>query len=329
MGGKARVVVVSVGGASSMPVDGRQALEGVADVSYLVRRGPMTAEDARLALHNAEVAALTPKVAPHFDRALLRSLPRLRGLVLYATGHDFLDVDLLDEHGIAVSVLPRYSTEAVAEHGIALLLGLSCRLHLANDRSRGLVPSDVSLRGFELHGRTLGVIGVGRIGGRVAQLARAFGMRVLGYDRRSGAPHGVEPESLGELLARSDAVVVCCSCERGAPYLIGRRELRRLRDGAVLVNVGRAALVDHEAVAEALRAGRLRGYGVDDAVFDVSTHADLIREGRVLQTGHSAWWRDEVLDRGGGMWAEHLRRMVIGDPVDVVNSPPMRVELAG
>jgi phosphoglycerate dehydrogenase-like enzyme len=316
-------------GASSMPDDGRRSLEAVADVTYVAREAPMTAEDARCTLRSVEVVAVTPKLIPRFDRALLDFLPTLRGLALYATGYDFLDVDLLRRHGVTVSVLPNYATEAVAEHGISLLLGLSCRLHLANDRARGLAPVGVSLRGFELRGQTLGVIGVGRIGGRVAQLARAFGMRTLGFDRRPRRLPGVHPAGLRELLASSDAVMLCCSRDRGAAYVLGRRELWQCRQGAVIVNVGRPGLVDSEAVAELLRSRRLRGYAVDDAVFDVVTHADLICEGRVLQTGHSAWWRDQVLVRGGVMWAEHTRRLAIGDPIDVVNPCGAYEKLAG
>lgn len=319
MSPRPRVAVVSVGGATSMAAAGRRELEAVADVTYLVRGGPMSGDDARLACRDAEVVALTPKVAPDFDEALLRALPALRGLAVYATGYDFLDIDLLARRGVMVSVLPDYSTEAVAEHAIALLLALSCRLHLANDRSRRLCPPGVSLRGFELRGRSVGIVGVGRIGGRVAELARAFGMRVVGHDRRTRLVPGVAMVSLDELLRDSDAVVVSCPYERGASALIRQRELRCLREGAVLVNVGRAALVDHDAVADAVRSRRLRGYAVDDAVFDPG--ADIVQEGRVLQTGHSAWWRDEVLARGGAMWAEHTRRLAIGEPVAVVNAP--------
>jgi phosphoglycerate dehydrogenase-like enzyme len=210
-----------------------------------------------------------------------------------------------------------------------MLLGLSCRVHLANDRSRGMTGADVSLRGFELRDRTLGVIGTGRIGRRVGELARAFGMRVLGHDPNVRQLPGVEPVGLRELLTRSDAVVLCCSYQREAPPTLGSRELIWCRPGAVVVNVSRAALVDHDAVAVALRTRQLRGYAIDDAVFSLDAHDDLVREGRVLQTGHSAWWRDETLARGGVMWAEQIRRLAIGDPVDVVNPPRRLEQLAG
>jgi phosphoglycerate dehydrogenase-like enzyme len=346
------VVVVSVQGEASMPAPARRSIEAVADVTYIARPDALSPDEARRALGEADIVAVTPKVAPRFDADLLRSLPRLRGLVLYATGCDLLDLDLLSRHGIRVCSLPRYSTEAVAQHALALLLALACRVHLANDRSRGLVAATVSLRGFELAGRSLGVIGFGRIGRRVATLADAFRMPVLAYDRRwshdptapgdlpvpssgravparaaASASASVRNVELQPLLESCDTLVLCCSRDHGAPPVLGEAELRHIRPGAVLVNVGRPELVDHRALVPLLRSGRLRGYAVDDVVFgpgDGSGHADLVREGRVLQTGHSAWWRDEVLERGGWMWAEAIRQLALGEPVDIVDlaAPP-------
>jgi phosphoglycerate dehydrogenase-like enzyme len=131
---------------------------------------------------------------------------------------------------------------------------------------------------------------------------------------------------LTDLLARSDALVVCASRAFQAPPALGDGELRRMRRGALLVNVSRALLVDTAAAVAAVRDGRLRGYAVDDAVIDPETDGDLLAEGRVLQTGHSAWWRDEVLERGRRMWARHLLAASVGRPLDVV---PVRTHTAG
>lgn len=95
-----------------------------------------------------------------------------------------------------------------------------------------------------------------------------------------------------------------------------------MRPGVVLINSSRAALVDVGAVVHAIRVGHLRGYAVDDIVLAGSANgADLLREGRIVQTGHSAWWSDEVLQRGGRMWADHIAALVAGAPLDVVADP--------
>ncbi len=158
----------------------------------------MSADDAILAFHGAQVVGVTPKVSPEWSPALLQQLTGLRAVALHATGYDMVDTEVLEAFDVDLAVLPDYSTVAVAEHTLALIFALACRVHLANDRSRGLVPADTSLRGFELAGRTLGVIGLGRIGHRVARLGRGIGMRVIGSDRHDRTSEDVERVALDE-----------------------------------------------------------------------------------------------------------------------------------
>lgn len=280
-------------------------------------------------LRDADYLGATNVCLPRLDAALLDALPRLRGVVLYATGYDHLDVPMLRRRGVGLSVLPDYATIAVAEHAVALLLALATRLHLANDRSRGLARPGTSLRGIELAGSTLGVVGVGRIGTRVAALARGLGMRVVGHDidpaavARAGAG-GVEMTGLADLLTRCDAVALTASHRLGRPPVLGPTAVASMRPGALLVNVGRPALVDTPSVLDALRSERLRGYAVDDVLVtpeDDQADAALLSEGRLLQTGHSAWWRDDVLERGARMWGERLLGAVTDRPVDAVTWP--------
>jgi phosphoglycerate dehydrogenase-like enzyme len=320
------LVVFSRRGRDSVDHDCWAELERSADVRVVPRDGPPDRSEALELLAAADLLGSTNACLPVVDGALLDGLPRLRGIVLYATGYDHLDVDLLTSRGVELSVLPDYATTAVAEHALALLLGLATRLHLANDRSRGSCPRDVSLRGVELAGKHLGVIGVGRIGRRVARLGRALGMRVAGTDVDPVAAlraraNGIRMGELDWLLSRSDAVAVCASHAHRAPPIVGASELDLLAPDALLVNVARAALVDTGAVVAAIRSGRLRGYAVDDTVVDPVRDADLLVEGRILQTGHSAWWRDEVLARGARMWGQRLLAAVRDRPMDAVTWP--------
>lgn len=310
--------MASVRGRASFAPDQAARLEEIADTTFLARDDSMTTSEALFAFRNADVVAVTPKVAPPVDAVLLEGLPRLRGLSLHATGYDFIDVEQLQRYRVVLSVLPEYSTESVAEHTIGLVLTMSRRIHLGNDRSRALVGPDASLRGFELAGRTLGIIGCGRIGSRVAGLAQAFGMDVLAYDIAPKPVPGVTYVDRDVLLGRSDVLTLHCPMEFGASPMIGPAQLARMRPGCVLINASRAGLVDDGAVVAAIRGRRLRGYAVDDAVFAGEAVADLLREGRIVQTGHSGWWSDEVLERGSRMWGEHIHALVVGEPVDVV-----------
>jgi phosphoglycerate dehydrogenase-like enzyme len=321
-----RLVVLSRRGPGSLPDDARRRLEAVCDLTVVARDDAPGHATAVALLAGADLLGATNVCLPRLDAGLLDALPRLRGVVLLATGYDHLDVSDLRRRGIGLSVLPAYATTAVAEHALAMTLSLATRLHLASERSRGAVDAGTSLRGVELAGRTAGVVGVGRIGGRFAGLAQAIGMRVIGTDpdpvaAARAAASGVEPTELRNLLRLSDVVVLAASHELGRPAVLGRRELDLLHPGAFVVNVGRPALVDTQAALTALRARRLRGYAVDDVVADPVRDADVLREGRLLQTGHSAWWRDEVLDRGARMWGEHLLAAVEGRPLDPVTWP--------
>lgn len=325
-GDRLTLVVLSRGGRTSLPPHHWLALDRVAEVRVVQRDGPPGEDEAAALLAGADLLGATNVCLPRLDDALLRRVPRLSGVVLYATGYELLDVAGLRRAGVGLSVLPDYATEAVAEHGVALLLALATRLHLASDRSRGRVDPAVSLRGVELRGRTLGVLGLGRIGARTATLGSALGMHVLGTDPDPAAcaralGEGVEVVGQDELLHRSQSLVICASSGYCAPPLLGDAELGCLPPGALLVNVARASLVDMAAAARALRARTLRGYAVDDVVVDPTVDGDLLDEGRLLQSGHSAWWRDEVLERGAAMWGERLLAAAVGRPVDAVTWP--------
>lgn len=320
-----RLLVLSRQGEASLPEHAVPELECLADVRVVARqRAPDPQEAARL-LGDVDVLAATNICLPRIDDALLDAAPRLTGLVLYATGYDHLDLALLSRRGVTVSVLPAYATVAVAEHCLAQMLALSTRLHLAQERSKGWQPQTASLRGIELAGRTLGVVGAGRIGSRVITLATAIGMHVVAHDidpvvqiERLAA--GTRMLELHDLLADSDVVALCADAHHGPLPVLGAREIRRLRAHAFVVNVGRPQLVDTAAALAAIRAGRLRGYAVDEVVVDPARDMDVLDEGRLLQTGHSAWWRDEVLTRGREHWYQHIIAMLHGAPLDVVTT---------
>lgn len=320
-----RVVVISRAGAASLPAAAVKAIRVRHEVVFVRRQGAPSEDEAARLLTGADVLAATNVTLPRLTAPLLDRLPALRHVVLYATGFEHLDVGLLDRRGITVTTLPEYATNAVAEHALALIFACGTRLHLANDRARGLAAPQVSLRGVEVTSRTLAIVGVGGIGTRLAELARGLGMPLLGVDidpvagARARA-RGIRMVSLTEALAEADIVAVTASTTPGAAPVLGAGDFEWLSRDAFVVNVGRPALVDHAAVCAALARGDLRGYAVDEICFDPTDPAEsrLVREGRVLQSAHSAWWRDEVLARGAQMFARAVSAAADGAPIDVV-----------
>lgn len=318
---KPAVVVLTASGADNFTSEDRSKLGDIADVAYLRVRQPLAIPEIASIAGEAEFVALTPRAVPRLDEAFVAVLPRLRGVSIFATGVDHVDLSALNRRGILLANLPDYSTLSVAEHTIGLMLTMSRRIHLSNDRVRGRVPPNASIRGYELYGKTLGIIGFGRIGSRVARLADAFGMTILAYDpnvARTPLPN-VKFVALEDLFQQADWITFHRPFNPDGKTPYDARLLERTKPGVTLVNTARPGLVDAEAVERLIREGRIRGYAVDEIVYTDGKAADLIREGRIVQTGHSAWYSTEVLERGYSMLLHNLYRMVAGEPVNLVS----------
>jgi glyoxylate reductase len=193
------------------------------------------------------------------DREVIDAASGLRAISNYAVGSDNVDVEAAGERGIAVGVTPDVLTEATADMAFALLLAAARRLVEADAEARRgewLTWEPARLLGQDVHGRTLGIVGSGRIGTAVAGRGRGFGMQVLETSRSRGL-------SLDELLESSDFVSIHTPLTPDTEGLIGERELRLMRPTAVLVNTARGAIVDGVALARALREGWIAAAGVD------------------------------------------------------------------
>ena len=235
----------------------------------------------------------------------------VRLIALRAAGFDNVDIEAAHAHGITVARVPSYSPNAVAEHAFALLLSLNRKVHLAYQRIReGNFALD-GLIGFDLAGKTIGIIGVGNIGSVAARIGRGFGCRILGVDPlpRDDCRGVVEYVAMDELLDQSDVVTLHCPLTDDTRHLIGDAEFARMKPGAVLINTSRGACVDTVALLRHLETGRLGG-----AALDVYEHeqelffedrsgqgiadtqfAELLACPRVLVTGHMGFLTAEAL----------------------------------
>jgi D-3-phosphoglycerate dehydrogenase len=203
------------------------------------------------------------------DRTLLGRMPNLRVLARTGVGVDLVDVAAATERGIAVVITPGSGTSAVAEAVIGMALHLAKRFGPLTDlvRSGGWAQRHQVAVG-DLEGSTIGIVGYGRIGQRVGQLAGAFGMRVLAYDPVTIPPDDVRCADLSDIAARSDVITLHAPLTESTRHLVSRRFLSAVKAGALLINCSRGALVDADAVLNALRAGQLSGVGLD--VFEPS-----------------------------------------------------------
>ena len=224
------------------------------------------------------------------DAALIAAGQRLQVIGRAGVGVDNVDLDAATRAGITVVNAPTGNTIAAAEHTIALLLGLARRVAAADASMRRGEWMRTAFQGVELRGRTLGIIGLGKIGMAVADRARAFEMEVLGADPyvtpEQAALHGVELADLDTLLRRSDAITVHVPLTRATRGLIGEAAMAKLRPGAFVLNVARGGIVDEAAVAAALRDGHLGGAGFDVFEAEPPSGSPLLGAPNTLLTPH-------------------------------------------
>jgi len=236
----------------------------------------------------------------------------VRVVALRCAGFNNVDLAAAEALGITVVRVPAYSPNAVAEHTIALILALNRRIHKAYNRVRDGNFSLEGLVGFDLRGKTAGVVGTGKIGALVARLLWHFRCRVLAYDPypdQALADLGVEYVALPELYAASDIVSLNCPLTPDTYHLVGPGAIAQMKPGVMLVNTGRGALVDTPAVIEALKSGQVGSFALDvyeeeaklffeDRSHDVLTDdvfARLLTFPNVLITAHQAFLTDEAL----------------------------------
>lgn len=255
--------------------------------------------------------------------ASLEGVDRLALLARHGVGLDFVDVDACTARAIAVTITPEGVTRPMASAAVTLVLALSHRLR---ERDRALHEADWGAGRFAppgtgLTGRTLGVIGYGRIGHEVVRLLAPWRMRVLVHQRTPVAEDGVSYVELDALLEQSDVVVVACPLTPETRGLLDERRLRLLRPTAFLVNIARGAIVDQRALVDALRHGRLAGAGVD-VVDPEPLPADdpLLSLPNVVGAPHSLGYTDELVRGCVGGACNALREVAAGRvPPDLVN----------
>jgi phosphoglycerate dehydrogenase-like enzyme len=297
-----------------------ERLRGLGEVTMHGTRAA-DAEELIARLQEAEVA-LNVRAYSSFSERVIGALPRLRLISILGTGTDNVDLAACDRHGVVVTNTPGASTVSVAELSLALMFAVARRVALVDRKAREGAWHHQT--GMELRGKTLGVIGLGLIGQEVARLGRAIGMEVVAWSFRNdperAAGLGVTMLPLEELLRRADVVSVHVRNTPEARGLLGRRELSLLKSTAILINTARAAIVDEEALREALAEGRLGGAGLDVFLQEPlpagNSWAGL---DNVVLTPHIGWVTHEATARLAAAPVENIARYLAGRPRNVVN----------
>ena len=265
------------------------------------------------------------------DAAAIAALPELRFVAVLATGYNIVDVEAARARGIPVANVPEYGTDSVAQHAFALLLELTNRVgaHAAAVRAGEWTRSPDfcfwQAPPAELAGRTLGVVGFGKIGRRLAEIAHAFGMRILATpSRRAADPPGYQPFAWADfetIFASADVVSLHCPLTAANERFVGTALLARMKPSALLLNTARGGLVDEDALAAALQQGTLAGAGLDVVSAEPMRADNPLRDApNCIVTPHLAWASHPARQRLLDATIANVRAFLAGAPTNVVNS---------
>lgn len=299
-----------------------QALESLGELEIYPRTAP---EDVIDRCFDAEIV-LTNKVL--FNKKILVSLPRLKYIGVLATGYNVVDVDAASNLDIVVTNIPAYSTDSVTQNTFAHILAMANRVEHYTMQNRAgkwskspdFVYWDTPL--IELAGKTMGIVGLGAIGMKVARLARCFGMEVFAYTSKASTelPEGIQKTTFDGLLAVSDILSLHCPLNHSTREIINASSIAKMKRGALLVNTGRGPLVNERDVAEALRSGQLGGYGADVMCQEPpSADNPLFSAPNAYITPHVGWATYEARQRLVEIATGNVKAFIEGKPVNTVN----------
>lgn len=265
------------------------------------------------------------------DRAVMEQCPHLHYVGLMGTGFDQVDLAAANEHGVTVCNVPSYSTNAVAQHTFALILNEFCQIAAySSDCANGgwtekKYYNVFGLTTHELAGKTLGLIGCGNIGKKVAAIANAFDMNVLAYSRTPEKLRGIsylQCVGLEALLAASDVVSLHCPLNDDTRELINRRTLAMMKRSALLVNTARGGIINEFDLAQALDEGVIAAAAVDALTVEPMSEDTPLRHAQHFTvTPHVAWAPVETRARLFHLVCQNLKCYVEGNPQNVVNQP--------
>ncbi|ULE33188.1 phosphoglycerate dehydrogenase [Mycobacterium sp. IDR2000157661] len=271
-----------------------------------------------------EADALLVRSATTVDAEVLAAAPKLKIVARAGVGLDNVDVDAATARGVLVVNAPTSNIHSAAEHALALLLAAAREIPAADASLRARTWKRSSFSGTEIYGKTVGVVGLGRIGQLVAQRLAAFGTHVVAYDpyvsHARAAQLGIELLTLDELLGRADFISVHLPKTPETAGLIGKEALAKTRPGVIIVNAARGGLIDEEALAEAVHSGHVRAAGIDVFATEPTTESPLFDLPQVVVTPHLGASTGEAQDRAGTDVAASVRLALAGEFVpDAVN----------
>ena len=304
-------------------VDGNVNSECLKGFGEVKEYGLLSYEEVAEAVRDADIILCNKTI---LDGHSLRYADKLRYIGLFATGYNNIDIPFCREHGITVCNAGSYSTNAVAQHTIALILEHYSRTAQYNDFvQQGRWKTSPTFSPFvfpqsELAGKILGIVGLGAIGKAVAKIALAFEMQVIAYSRSPKSIDGVKEVSFEELLRQSDIVTAHCPLNKDSEKMFNRNSFGMMKNGALFINTARGGIMDEQALYEALQSGKLSGAGIDTLSTEPMTEdCILMKAPNCIITPHVAWAPIETRRRLMEIVCNNIKSYLSGKPENVVS----------
>jgi len=300
---------------SRFTLEQQKKLANLGEIIYSKNDKELSIENLLSIVSEAEIIVADPDNFGGFEKAkpvlmkVIESLPNLKGICLSTTSFGWIDLDYCKKRNLPVSNVPGYSREAVAEHALALLLCLAKKIIVLDRRyHKGEYKIEM---GNELMGKTLGIIGLGNIGSRVAELALGIGMKVISCNRSPKQIAGVEMKSFDEVLAEADAISLNTTHEDKNKDLINKNQITKMKEGVIIVNTVDRDLVNEQDMAEALKSGKIGAYAWEGENLEDTPLAGLENSVGIRAF---AYYTKEALD--------NLFQILVGNIIALANNNP-------
>jgi len=312
-----------------IPDDSPPQIKGTKALKELERWGGVELYNERSSSHEEFVGrikgaqvVINIRAYSKFSREVLgQSSPSLKLLSVLGTGVDNIDFSAAREYGVLVTNTPGFAAPAVAEHTLALMLAVARQItQLDKELKNGEWPRGLAQ---QLSGKTLGIVGLGAIGGRLARLAKGIGMRVIAWtfhpSKERAQEYGVDFVSFDDLFSQADVISLNLRLSDETTDLVGKRQLGLMKSTAILVNTARGAIVNKESLIDALTSGKIAGAGLD-AFHEEPIPPDdaLLKLKNVVLTPHSAGMTPETIERGAQMAVDNVINFLKGSPTNIV-----------
>ena len=289
-----------------------------------------------------DAEAIVVFIYSQINKGVLDQMPSLKFIATMSTGFDHIDIEECKRRNIVVSTVPTYGENTVAEHAFALIFAISRRIIESHDRVRSGNFSPIGLTGFDLFGKTLGVVGVGNIGTHVIRIAKGIGMDVLAYKRtpdpKLASDLGFRFVSLDELLSTSDIITIHVPYNPETHHMFNADAFAKMKDGVIIINTARGGIIDTDALVSSIQSGKVGAAGLDvlEEEKDLSEEHELLHKDvqiedlktvlenhmllnnpKVLITPHNAFNSREALQRILNTTAENIMGFLTGTPKNV------------